>query len=110
MRKNEGKPRIGKALLMPEALSALSSVLEWGEKKYSPAEEKGWMEYQPNEVVDSLMRHLLAWKNGEKLDPETELPHLNHMLFNAAILVELIAYYSSEDSCELTRPLNLPDD
>ena len=100
MRKNEGKPRIGKALLMVEALKALSSVLVSGEEKYDAAERKSWMGYKEDEVIDSLMRHLLEVKNGIATDAESGLPHVNHVLFNAAVLVEITSYYSSEDSYE----------
>jgi hypothetical protein len=107
VRKNRGKPRIGKVLLMPEAMMALESVLVSGEVKYGPAEKKGWMEYAPQETIDSLLRHLLALKNGEDLDPESGLPHVNHVLFNAAVLVETTSYCSSEDSPSGMLPLDL---
>lgn len=38
-------------------------------------------------VYSSLMRHLLAWWNGEDNDPETGLPHVAHIATNAAFLV-----------------------
>ena len=88
-RKNRGKPKVGKTMLMPEALSGLAWVIEFGEEKYTPAENKGWMKYNPGEVLDSMMRHAVAARNGEHWDPESGLPHAYHMLFNAAVYVEL---------------------
>lgn len=35
-----------------------------------------------------MMRHLLAWWDGEENDPESGLPHTYHILMNAAMLVE----------------------
>lgn len=103
-RKNQGKPRLGLALLMPEALEALSCVLLEGEMKYGPAEDKSWLTYEYHETMDSLMRHLTALKNGEVLDPESGLPHAYHIHFNSAVLVELSFYCSSEDSSERPPP------
>jgi hypothetical protein len=100
VRKNAGKPKLSKCLLMPEALSGLESVLVFGEEKYDAAERKSWMAYKPDEVMDSLLRHLMAVKNGEDQDPESGLPHVHHALFNAAVLVEINSYCSSEDSYE----------
>jgi hypothetical protein len=102
VRKNAGKPRLSKCLLMPEALAGLESVLIFGEEKYDAAERKSWMRYKPDEVMDSLLRHLMALKNGEVLDPESGLPHVHHVMFNSAVLVETTAYCSSEDSYELS--------
>ena len=100
MRKNDGKPKLTKVLLMPEALKGLESVLVFGEGKYDAAERKSWMNYKPNEVLDSMLRHTMAIINGEEIDPESGLPHASHMLFNAAVYAELSAYYSSEDLYE----------
>jgi len=103
-RKNKGKPRIGKCFLMPNALSGLAAVLMFGEEKYSPAEDKGWMNYDMNEVLDSLCRHAMAMKNGELKDPESGLLHSSHMVFNAAVLEELTTYYLSEGSADGSVP------
>lgn len=100
VRKNQGKPRLSDALLMPEALAGLVAVMEYGDKKYSDKKNKGWMKYNPDEILDSMLRHASAIKNGEELDEESGLPHSYHMLFNAAVFIEVIAYCSSEDSYE----------
>jgi hypothetical protein len=89
LRKNEGKPKIGKVLLMPIAMAGLARVMEFGEQKYSPAENKDWLKYNPGEILDSLMRHAIAMKNGEVYDSETGLPHAYSVLFNAAAYTEI---------------------
>ena len=90
-RKNEGKVALSKAMLMPEALRGLVEVLEFGEQKYSPAIEKGWLNYDIKETMDSLLRHAQAICNGELIDPESGLPHASSVLFNAAVILELDA-------------------
>jgi hypothetical protein len=76
-------------MYMPEALKGLVAVIEFGEEKYTPAFEKGWMGYTMEDTMDSLLRHTQDYINGEQLDQESGLPHIWHMLFNAAVLCEL---------------------
>jgi hypothetical protein len=40
------------------------------------------------EVSESLERHILAWRDGEDIDPETNLRHTWHMACNVAFLIE----------------------
>ena len=84
LRYNKGK--LPMHLVPPKAIKALASVLEKGMDKY-PA--RNW-EAGTNYSVPyaSLMRHLLAFWEGENLDPESNLPHTYHILMNAAMLVE----------------------
>ena len=62
-------------------------VLTYGAKVYSP---DNWKRVQnPRErYFAAAMRHLTAWWCGERLDPESKLPHLAHattcLLFLAA--------------------------
>lgn len=87
-RKNEGKLRLTKAMLMPTALQALVHVIEKGEEKYGPATDKGWLDYQTDEILDSLLRHILALINGEAYD-EIGTHHVCNIIFNAAALIEV---------------------
>ena len=52
-------------------------VLTFGAVKYGP---NNWKRVRPfrDRYYAALMRHLKAWQSGEKLDPETQLPHLAH--------------------------------
>lgn len=88
VRMNMGKPRLTKAMLMPHAMEALVGVIEFGEQKYGPAVDRGWMNYEEGEILDSLARHLTAIINDEPIDPESQLHHAAHMLFNAAAYCE----------------------
>jgi hypothetical protein len=68
MRKNQGKPKLHKAMMMPEALKAMVDVIEFGEEKYGPARERGWLGYSVEDTMDSLLRHVTAMINGESHD------------------------------------------
>lgn len=37
----------------------------------------------------ALLRHVMAWRSGESNDPESGMPHLWHVLTNAAFMVFL---------------------
>ena len=65
-------------LLLPVfGLYAVIAVLEYGAKKY---EADGWRRVENAEprYLNAAMRHLLSRLAGEKLDPESGLPHLAH--------------------------------
>ena len=71
-------------LIPVRMLKALSKVLTFGAKKYSPENYKN----EPVEgYVDSMFRHYVAWKEGEYYDPESGLPHVYHMFANAGFIV-----------------------
>jgi hypothetical protein len=63
-------------------------VLTYGAQKYAP---EGWRSVPDAEAryTGALMRHLEEWRTGEVIDPESGLPHLAHVLCNAAFLVTL---------------------
>jgi len=83
---DNGKPRWD--LLPWKAIAGLVSVLTFGAKKYSP---NGWRTV-PNaksRYTAALLRHLYCIQNGELLDKESGLRHIDHLLCNAAFLAEL---------------------
>ena len=84
MKHDTGKLRMD--LLPPEAIRALAQVLTHGAAKYSP---NNWRGVEPMRYEAAMLRHWLAWKEGETLDPDSGLPHLAHVLCNAAFLVAL---------------------
>jgi len=73
-------------LIPPSTTFALARVLTYGARKYKP---NNWKKGKAERYVGAAMRHLEAWRNGEKLDEESGLPHLEHLLTNVAFLVEL---------------------
>ena len=80
------------SLIPPEATRAIAEVLTFGAEKYAP---NSWQSV-PNaheRYLDALMRHLEAYRAGELIDPESKLPHMSHLLCNAAFL----SYFDSKD-------------
>lgn len=67
-------------LLPWDSLSGIVKVLTWGLIKY-PNDDRGsphWEGLSEKEHFAALMRHLVAWKNGESTDEETGYPTLWH--------------------------------
>ena len=86
MRFNKGKPQLSYILQGTKSVEGLAKVLEFGATKY---ERGNWLKgLDKNELVDSLLRHLTSYVNGEVLDQESNLPHVDHIHFNAKALAE----------------------
>lgn len=70
-----GKPRY--SLLPWDAVASVVDVLEYGAKRYA---HHNWQRVPQasDRYFDAAMRHLIAWRSGETVDPESRLPHLAH--------------------------------
>ena len=80
-----GKPRL--SLVPGEAIEAIGAVMTHGAEKYSP---NSWRQVDPKRYRDALMRHICKWlKDPHGLDDDSNLPHLWHIITNAAFLCEL---------------------
>ena len=84
LKHDAGKLRLD--LLPPEAVRALGAVLTYGAEKYGP---NNWRGVAAERYEAALLRHWLDWKEGAARDVESNLPHLWHVLCNAAFLVAL---------------------
>jgi hypothetical protein len=98
-RNNEGKPRMSLLLEAPEALKGLVRVLEMGMEKYARTNWRKGLSY--NEIMDSMMRHQVAFIGGEDLDPESGLPHVDHILCNALFLSEMTRIHPEKDDRDI---------
>lgn len=76
--------------IVPSALiESVSRVMMYGTGKYNRDNWRKGLSY--NETLDSCLRHLMAWKDGEDLDSESSLNHLAHAACNLGFLLEFIS-------------------
>lgn len=88
---DKGKPMAGVLLDFSRALQTVVDVGTYGAKKYT---RLGWATVPEGSqrYLDAMMRHLLAMDvDPDGLDPETGLPHLAHIAWNALAVLELQA-------------------
>jgi len=72
----------------PHALSAVVDVATFGAAKYARSSWKT-VPNAAQRYADAMHRHMLAQARGERLDPESGLPHCAHIAWNALALAEL---------------------
>lgn len=88
--RNEAKHDEGKlrpTLVSPLLIEAVAKVREYGVHKYKDPEN--WREVESWRYKDALYRHWLAYLKGERIDPESGLPHLWHIACNVNFLIEM---------------------
>ena len=84
-KQDAGKPR---PTLVPVSLiEAVTAVREYGTMKYKDPDN--WRQVEPQRYKDALYRHWLSYLSGKEKDEESGLPHLWHLVTNAAFLIEL---------------------
>ena len=79
------KPGLSKVPPLP--LFAIGQVMADGAAKYGPM---NWRKdpVSSSTYYDAAMRHLMAWWDGQDLDPMTGLSHLAHVAANMCILLD----------------------
>lgn len=75
LRFNEGKVRWD--LIDPTAVEGVAAVLAFGCKKYTAENWRKGLSWKS--TLRSLESHLQALKRGEDIDPESGLPHIDHL-------------------------------
>lgn len=95
---NQGKAPLSYVLEMPNAIEGVSSVAAFGAIKYARNNYKKGLDHV--EIVNSLMRHLAKYMNGEDVDPESGLPHVDHVAWNAMALSEMTRIHPELDTRE----------
>jgi hypothetical protein len=73
------------SLLPTEALMQIGDVFGFGAQKYDAWNWTNGFEW--SRLNDSLLRHILAWKAGEDVDPESGKSHLAHAGCNIMMLI-----------------------
>lgn len=72
-------------LIEPQFIEGVGEVLTFGAQKYEP---NNWQKVEDAEdrYYAATLRHLMAWRKGEKIDPESGLNHLDHVACNIMFL------------------------
>lgn len=84
------------ALLPLDVLGEVAKVYAYGAGKY---EEHNWRKGYPWDwSMDALMRHLVAWWEGEDLDQESGLNHLAHAAFHLLALMWYQKHAAGKDT------------
>ena len=79
---DDAKTRVG--LVEPQYILGTARVLTLGAEKYSVGNWKKCEDTKRYE--DALLRHILAYMDGEECDPETGESHLHHASCNLMFL------------------------
>lgn len=64
-------------LIDPLAIEGLARVLAFGAVKYKANNWRGGFSW--SRLVAALLRHMFAIMRGEDIDPESGLPHIDHV-------------------------------
>jgi hypothetical protein len=75
-------------LLDPLAIEGLSRVLAFGANKYGDNNWRGGLRYL--RICGAILRHLFAIMRGEDIDPESGLPHVDHLGCNWMFLSNMM--------------------
>jgi hypothetical protein len=78
------KPRMD--LVSPISIEGTATVLAFGAKKYADNNWRKGMKW--GRTIASLLRHTYKFMAGEDIDPESGLPHVDHIACNAMFLQE----------------------
>lgn len=82
-------------LLHPLAQEGLVQVLSYGANKYSARNYEKGLDW--SRIINSLYRHLEAFRNGEDIDKESLLLHVDHIQANAHMLAVLFRTFPQGD-------------
>lgn len=102
-----GAAKPGVQAVPPIAIFMLGQAMQDGEKKY------GRFNYREKNVSSStyynaIMRHLLAWWDGQDVAEDTLLPHLAHIMACCAILLDAESLEKLNDDRKTAAPGALP--
>lgn len=104
IKKDQDKIRMD--LIDPIALEGLAKVLTFGAKKYAAHNWRGGLSY--SRLVAALLRHTFAIMRGERTDPESNLPHIDHVQCCAMFLSNMMS--TRPDLDDLYKDTKAADD
>ena len=96
---DHGKPPLG--LIPHSALLEEASVLGFGCEKYGRHNWRQGVEWQ--RLINSALRHIHAFNDGEDLDPETGLHHLAHARASLGFLIEYTTTHPELDDRHVSK-------
>ena len=95
-KKNDKKDnKIPLEFLELDAIADMCRVFAFGATKYG--RNNYFLGHNVTQLTSAGMRHLLAYQNGEDLDPESGLSHLGHAMCCVAMLIKQLALGTSKD-------------
>lgn len=100
---DEGKEPM--ALLSRVWLIGVSRVLDFGAKKYASDNWRGGIAYR--RLISASLRHITAFMDGEDLDAETQLSHIDHASCCLMFLREMIVTRPDLDDRHYKKPIKV---
>lgn len=94
-------------LPIQSCLTGVIRVLMYGAKKYTRDNWKVGMPWL--RVLDAAKRHIFAWEEGEDLDKETQLNHIDHALCELLFLRYYITNGVGKDDRSRTMKINVKE-
>jgi hypothetical protein len=75
-------------LLEPLFLKELAKIMTLGEKNHPKVDgEPSWRLVEPEPDLKALLRHIQAYRLGERVDPDMGTRHLAHVAINAMFVM-----------------------
>jgi hypothetical protein len=84
-----GDKKVPLHLVPSTAMVAIAMGLKEGSKKYGAFNWRT-LTVEAETYLGATLRHLMAWQDGEDLDPDSGNTHLSHAMASLAILVDAI--------------------
>lgn len=83
------------SLMSIHAIEEMLKVLQYGAKKYGARNWEKGLKY--SRVIDATYRHLGDYLKGIRIDPETGLPTMAHVMCNIMFLLHYELTNTGED-------------
>lgn len=97
-------------------VSAVPPTFEFGVGKVMAvgADKYGRFNWQVDPVKattywDAIRRHMLAWAQGEDIDPESGVHHLYHVAASCAVVTDAHAHNTLENDLRMAESLSQPE-